>query len=141
MVNEQGLAEAPGTPAAIGCPDCFGGMFESNMSGMVHYMCHVGHSWSPQTLLDAQRHSVESALYNAASKLKEVAAVHRRLAEADGSDGPGNAEERARNQRAAELAERNADTILTEILTGGEDDLPLAPDLEQPAGRTGGVGM
>jgi two-component system chemotaxis response regulator CheB len=55
-------------------------MFESSDSGGIHYLCHVGHSWSPETLINAQRDASEGALYNAASKLLEEASVLRRLA-------------------------------------------------------------
>src|SRR3954454_1426348 len=44
-----------GTPAALGCPECQGGMFEAAREGTVTYTCHVGHAWSAQTLLDAER--------------------------------------------------------------------------------------
>src|SRR3954454_14393461 len=44
-----------GVPAAVGCPECQGGMFEAVREGAVAYVCHVGHAWSAQTLLDAER--------------------------------------------------------------------------------------
>jgi two-component system chemotaxis response regulator CheB len=70
----------PGEPAALGCPECHGGMFRSEASGQLHYLCHVGHSWSPDTLLAAQREASEGALYGAAAKLLEEASVLRALA-------------------------------------------------------------
>jgi two-component system chemotaxis response regulator CheB len=96
-----------GTPAALGCPECQGGMFETIPNGTVSYTCHVGHAWSAQSLLEAQRQAVEGALYNAASKLLEIAAVHRRLAELGLDEGGGPAE----NLRAAEEAERRSERI------------------------------
>jgi two-component system chemotaxis response regulator CheB len=70
----------PGSPAALGCPECQGGMFETTASDGLHYLCHVGHSWSPETLINAQRDASEAALYNAAAKLLEEAAVLERIA-------------------------------------------------------------
>ncbi|MGY1640450.1 chemotaxis protein CheB [Geodermatophilus sp. SYSU D00703] len=96
-----------GTPAAVGCPECQGGMYEAVSDKTASYTCHVGHAWTAQTLLDAQRQAVEGAIYNAASKLLEVAAVHRRLAELDGAEA-GTREE---NLRAADRAERHAARI------------------------------
>ncbi|MGY1776969.1 chemotaxis protein CheB [Geodermatophilus sp. SYSU D00804] len=90
-----------GVPAALGCPECQGGMFENAADGSVSWTCHVGHSWSAQSLLEAQRQAVESAVYNAASKLLEIASVHRRLAEL----GTGGRDE---HLRAAERAETRA---------------------------------
>ncbi|MGY1823392.1 chemotaxis protein CheB [Geodermatophilus sp. SYSU D00079] len=96
-----------GTPAAIGCPECQGGMFETAPGSPASYTCHVGHSWSAQTLLAAQREAVEGAIYNAASKLLEIAAVHRRLAGlGDGETGTTPEEHLAAAERAEERAAR-----------------------------------
>ncbi|MGY1601482.1 chemotaxis protein CheB [Geodermatophilus sp. SYSU D00815] len=97
-----------GVPAALGCPECQGGMYESVPDGTVTYTCHVGHTWSAQTLLDAQRQAVEGAVYNAASKLMEIAAVHRRLAELAERRGDGDPGE---HRRAAAAAEDRAQRI------------------------------
>jgi two-component system chemotaxis response regulator CheB len=94
-----------GAPAALGCPECQGGMFERTAEGTVSYTCHVGHTWSAQTLLEAEQQAVEAAIYNAASKLLEMAAVHRRLAELDAG------ERRERHLLDAEAAERRAARI------------------------------
>jgi two-component system, chemotaxis family, protein-glutamate methylesterase/glutaminase len=96
-----------GVPAALGCPECQGGMFETVPDGSVTYTCHVGHAWSAQSLLDAQKQAVEGAVYNAASKLMEMAAVHRRLAELAAERGEEDAEEHRRAaERALERAHR-----------------------------------
>lgn len=106
-------------------------MFETEGSGVLHYFCHVGHSWSPQTLLDAQRQTVEAALYNAASKLREIAALHRRLADAPSPDKPLDPEDRDRHLRAADRADRNSEKIVSEILRGG-DEQPIGTADEAP---------
>jgi two-component system chemotaxis response regulator CheB len=99
----------PGSPVAVGCPECGGGMFQTTDPGRVHYLCHVGHSWSPETLVDAQQEASEAALYTAASKLIEEAAVLRAVAAARrdeaASDDFADFEERARRaeQRAEEI--------------------------------------
>ena len=103
-----------GTPAALGCPECQGGMFESAPDGTVTYTCHVGHAWSAQTLLDAERQAVEGAIYNAASKLLEMAAVHRRLAQLAAERGEGAADEHLRAARDAEERARRIEGLATE---------------------------
>lgn len=90
----------PGSPTALGCPDCHGGMFETATSwGPPHYMCHVGHSWAPESLMDAQRQASEAAMYAAAAKLLEEATVLRRVADlrrdSGGSDEANGLEARA----------------------------------------------
>ena len=97
-----------GSPAALGCPECQGGMYEAVPDSTVNYTCHVGHAWSAQTLLEAQHQAVEGAIYNAASKLLEIAAVHRRLAEMGSPEEPGSGEE---HLRAAGRAEQRAQRI------------------------------
>jgi two-component system, chemotaxis family, protein-glutamate methylesterase/glutaminase len=84
----QSPAEIDRSPVALSCPDCNGGMFEAGATGRSpHYVCHVGHSWSPQTLMDAQRQASEASLYGAAAKLLEEATVLRRLAVVRGESG------------------------------------------------------
>jgi two-component system, chemotaxis family, protein-glutamate methylesterase/glutaminase len=86
--SETAPRPTPGNAVPLGCPDCHGGMFETDSpSGLPHYMCHVGHSWSPESLITAQRQASEDALYAAAAKLLEEATVLRRIAEARRSDG------------------------------------------------------
>jgi two-component system chemotaxis response regulator CheB len=95
---------------ALGCPDCHGGMFELQPD-TASFVCHVGHSWSAETLLNAQEETVESALYNAASKLLESAYVHQRLAEL-ALQGSGEQSERVqRHIEAAARAERQSERV------------------------------
>lgn len=105
--------EAPGTPAGLGCPECNGGMSVIKQGSTVHYRCHVGHSYSPQTLVAAQREKVESALWTGVSYLEEQAAVHRHLADQATANGaPPAADEQ---HAAADLALRTAHTIRRSI--------------------------
>jgi len=89
IVKETDMAEndAPGTPSdqpgrpvAISCPDCSGGMNLVNVGAAITYTCHVGHIWSPQTLIAAQQHKIEQALWTAVSMLEEQAGIHEELA-------------------------------------------------------------
>jgi len=99
----------PGRPVALGCPDCHGGMFESiSTQGVPHYVCHVGHSWSPESLMAAQHEASEAALYGAAAKLLEEATVLRQLADRrrGEGDGDGASELAAMAGNAASRADR-----------------------------------
>lgn len=100
----------PGKPVALGCPDCHGGMFETAAAGeQAHYVCHVGHSWSPESLASAQRHTSEEALYAAAAKLLEEATVLRGIAESRRSEGDTGAAKELEEQ--ADQAESRAHQI------------------------------
>ncbi|MGY1638420.1 chemotaxis protein CheB [Geodermatophilus sp. SYSU D00742] len=110
-----------GTPAALGCPECQGGMYETLPDSTASYSCHVGHVWSAQTLLDAQHQAVEAAIYNAASKLLEIAAVHRRLADlGDGGTGTPPGDHLAAAERAEQRAAR-IQALATEDPGPGDD--------------------
>ncbi|AVT41656.1 chemotaxis protein CheB [Plantactinospora sp. BB1] len=76
--------EQPGRAAPVSCPDCSGGMRAVQTGAALHYACHVGHIWSPQTLLAAQQEKIEQALWTAVSMLEEQANIHRALAERAG---------------------------------------------------------
>ncbi|GAA4605648.1 two-component system chemotaxis response regulator CheB [Actinoplanes octamycinicus] len=70
----------PSKPIALSCPDCGGGMYEIRTGQAVHYACHVGHSWSPQTFVAATDHSIETALWTAVSAMQEKVTMLRNLA-------------------------------------------------------------
>jgi two-component system chemotaxis response regulator CheB len=72
--------QRPGRAVPIACPDCRGAMTRIDSAGATHYRCHVGHSFSPQTLVAAQSDGAESALWTAVSILEEQAELHRTLA-------------------------------------------------------------
>jgi len=110
----------PGTPIALGCPDFHGGMFESTgAQGVPHYLCHVGHSWSPVSLMAAQHEASEAALYGAAAKLLEEAMVLRQLA--DRRRGDPDTSTTAELQANADRAEGRARRIqaMLETATNG----------------------
>jgi len=94
----QPRTETVGEPSAISCPECNGGMFEASLAdASLRYICHVGHSWSPETLMEAQREVSEESLYGAAAKLLEEATVLRRVVQF---------QEHLSEQEAAALAAR-----------------------------------
>jgi two-component system chemotaxis response regulator CheB len=74
------MSQQPGRPVALSCPDCSGGMNLVETGSAVHYTCHVGHVWSPQTLIAAQQDKIEQALWTAVSILEEQASMHDSLA-------------------------------------------------------------
>jgi two-component system chemotaxis response regulator CheB len=84
-----GHGPTPGEPAALSCPDCTGGMNIVRTGPAVHYLCHVGHAWSPHALAAAQREKIEVALWTAVSMLEEQSAVHRQVAEEAARGGAG----------------------------------------------------
>jgi two-component system chemotaxis response regulator CheB len=87
----------PGRPVALSCPDCTGGMNLVETGTAVTYTCHIGHIWSPHTLIAAQQDKIEQALWTAVSMLEEQAGIHDDLAQRAlrGSDGLTRTHQRA----------------------------------------------
>ncbi|MBU2668915.1 chemotaxis protein CheB [Actinoplanes bogorensis] len=99
----------PGHPAALSCPDCTGGMNAVVTGRAVHYTCHIGHIWSPLTLLAAQQDKIEEGLWTALSILEEQARVYDDLS-ARHQRGPGGVDRK--HQRAAAEEMRAAAEVI-----------------------------
>jgi two-component system, chemotaxis family, protein-glutamate methylesterase/glutaminase len=70
-----------GAPLAITCPDCGGVLTERDEAGVVHFRCHVGHAYSPWSLVALHTEGVERALWTAARSLEDRGALLQRLAD------------------------------------------------------------
>jgi two-component system chemotaxis response regulator CheB len=81
MVREgrSELSQA-GDPAGLGCPECGGGMSAVVTGNATHYVCHAGHSYSPETFLAARQEGIEAALWTALSAMQEKVMVLEKLA-------------------------------------------------------------
>jgi two-component system chemotaxis response regulator CheB len=73
--------EAPGDPSVYRCPECGGAMWEVGDGEAVSYACHVGHTFSEDSMVDAQGDQVERAIWSAVRLLEERAVLVQRLAE------------------------------------------------------------
>jgi two-component system chemotaxis response regulator CheB len=118
------LNEAPGDPTVFRCPECGGALWELDDGGAQAYVCHVGHSFSDESMVAQQRDHVERALWSALRLLEERAALNERLAERVGAQGL--AKSRASFESAARRATEEADVIRGILQTpdgGPEDEL------------------
>jgi two-component system chemotaxis response regulator CheB len=69
-----------GPPSPITCPACGGALWESEEEGrVVRYACHVGHQYSPDSLLADHTESVEQALWSAIRVLEQHADLRLRM--------------------------------------------------------------
>jgi len=100
----------PGRPTSFACPECRGAMAEIELAGAIHFRCHVGHSYTPRSLIAAQSEAAESMLWSAVSILEEQAMVHRMLAERAVS-----ADEREGHTTRADRAADAADAVRAQI--------------------------
>jgi two-component system, chemotaxis family, protein-glutamate methylesterase/glutaminase len=70
-----------GAPTALACPDCGGGLFELKEGNLHRYRCYLGHAYSSDSLLDAQREELERSLWVALRVLEERASILQNLAQ------------------------------------------------------------
>jgi two-component system chemotaxis response regulator CheB len=106
----------PGPPTALTCPDCGGALWEMVSGDVVRYRCHVGHAYSPDSLVGGQADKLERVLWSALRALEEKAELSRRLADRIGNRG---LERLAQSYRSAvQEAERGSDTIRQLLLAG-----------------------
>jgi len=78
---------ADGVVLTITCPECGGVMTERNRGGALQFACHVGHLYSPRSMLSAHAEDVERAMWTAARTLQDRATLLRRMAERARSTG------------------------------------------------------
>jgi two-component system chemotaxis response regulator CheB len=116
---DPGASEAftkQGESSGLTCPECHGGVFETDRNGAVQYRCRTGHAFTGESLFAEQRTSVEAALWTALRSLEESAELAHRLAE--------RAQSRS-NDRAADSYRRNAAMyweragVIREVLENG----------------------
>ena len=72
--------ERPNTASPLTCPDCGGVLWEVNQNDLLQFRCHVGHVFSPSSLVAGQADELERALWSAVRTLREKAALSRRMA-------------------------------------------------------------
>lgn len=70
----------PGKLTPFTCPECGGTLWEAEETGQLRFRCHVGHAFSPESLLQGNSAEVEGALWTALRVLEEHAALLDRLA-------------------------------------------------------------
>lgn len=110
MTPEE-MAGKFGPPTPYVCPECHGSLWETPTGKALQFRCHVGHLYSPESLLAEHNQGLENNLWSVIRTLDEQAALLRRLAQRE--DAPS---ERTRDFDArAQHCERQADIVRTII--------------------------
>ncbi|HCF28341.1 MAG TPA: chemotaxis protein CheB [Cyanobacteria bacterium UBA11049] len=110
-------SERPGTPSPFGCPDCGGVLWELEQGKLIHFRCRTGHAYSTHSLLAAQTHVQEEAMWNALRALEEKAALTQRMAKRANERNQHYSAQRFEEQ--ATVAHERA-AILRELLLKGD---------------------
>ncbi|HEY4282986.1 MAG TPA: chemotaxis protein CheB [Chthoniobacterales bacterium] len=102
------------TQISLSCPECNGSLYEQKEGDMVHFMCHVGHSFSPESLTVAHKEALERALWTSVRTLNERVTMHRQFLRRNRSAGEDALFKRFEDSVAA--AERDVN-LLREIIS------------------------
>lgn len=77
------MESALGSSTPYICPECHGPLWEIKVGSLTAFRCHVGHSYSPESLLIDQDLELERALWSAVRIFDEQADLLRRLIKHD----------------------------------------------------------
>lgn len=80
-LSPKAMVKKFGPPTAFICPECNGPLWETKSGPSLQFRCHVGHAYSPDSLLADHAEGLERALWSAVRTFDEQAALLRRLGE------------------------------------------------------------
>ncbi len=110
---EQLEGAAAGSPVNVVCPICQGALTEAQPGVFQHFRCHVGHTFSLESLVREQSEELERALWAAVRALEESSALSQRLSVTEKSELRQRFREKAFTQK--DQAE-----LLRQVLLHGE---------------------
>jgi two-component system chemotaxis response regulator CheB len=76
----HGTERPPGILTPVTCPSCGGPLWERSERGVVQFTCHIGHSFTGESLVEQNGDAVEEAMWTALRSLEEGAALRERMA-------------------------------------------------------------
>jgi two-component system chemotaxis response regulator CheB len=119
-----------GTPSPFGCPECGGPMWKLDTGPMDRFRCHIGHSHTARSLLEAKDEQVNQALWVALRALEERIRILEKL---DRKRGGSMGHFDSMAKRLSETR-RHADVLRRLILNPPEEQLadpPMAEPLQE----------
>ncbi len=81
ILSPKAMEKKFGLPTSFVCPECNGPLWETKAGPSLQFRCHVGHAYSPDSLLADHANGLERALWSAVRTFDEQAALLRRLGE------------------------------------------------------------
>lgn len=79
QMSPKEMAHKFGPPTGFICPECQGPLWETVTGRSLQFRCHVGHAYSPDSLITDHAEGLERALWSAVRTFDEQAALLRRL--------------------------------------------------------------
>jgi two-component system chemotaxis response regulator CheB len=80
-MSPKAMEKEFGLPTSFVCPERNGPLWETKAGPSLQFRCHVGHAYSPDSLLADHADGLERALWSAVRRFDERAGLLRRLAE------------------------------------------------------------
>jgi two-component system, chemotaxis family, protein-glutamate methylesterase/glutaminase len=99
----------PGAPTGLTCPDCGGAVWELVIERFKEFRCHVGHSFSPEIMLQEQFEAIDAEFWNCLRRLEENIQLRTKLVAWATEEGRDTVA--AEESLKIEIAERQADFI------------------------------
>jgi two-component system chemotaxis response regulator CheB len=78
-LTPEAMEKEFGLPTSFVCPECNGPLWETKPGRALQFRCHVGHAYSPESLLADHADGLERALWSAVRTFEERANLLRRL--------------------------------------------------------------
>jgi two-component system chemotaxis response regulator CheB len=107
--SNKPLLDEVGERTALTCPECHGVLWEIKDAEVPRFRCHVGHAYSPETMLETHSVRLEEALWAAVRSFGESADLASRLAAR--AEHQGQPEVVGRFTQRSERARRHANTL------------------------------
>ncbi len=128
--DQQSQDVRAGETTMFTCPDCGGVLWQDREEASLHFRCHVGHAFAPETLLGLKSEEMEAALWTCVRMLKEKSILSRQLATRY-RNASANARYTDRLTEQADRDDRYVETLkaLLEQFPGPVRAVP--PDLQQ----------
>jgi two-component system chemotaxis response regulator CheB len=120
--------EQPEIASGFTCPDCHGALWELRDGELMQFRCRVGHTFSPDSLLEGQSEALERALWSAIRGMEERAALMRQLGRRMRERGVLSTAARF-DERAQEMEQQA--TLLREFVLNNHFDNNFSEDPKQ----------
>jgi len=120
--------ELPELASGFTCPDCHGALWELRDGELIRFRCRVGHTFSPDSLLEGQSEALERALWSAIRGMEERAALTRQLGQRMRERGVHSTATRF-DERAQEMEQQA--TLLRQYVLNNHFDNHLSEDPKQ----------
>jgi two-component system chemotaxis response regulator CheB len=114
-----------GAPTDLVCPECGGSLREISKDDVVRFRCHVGHSYTGDSLVTEQTNTLEQILWTAVRALEDQATLKRRVARWATERNAASLVERYEHE--AEDADRRS-RMIRDVLTAENGAIGLRAD-------------